>query len=219
MKGDFPGKRIPIVNIRLSHNVLYGRLCNDNLTLICGPGKLVWSWWFREWLLTCSTPRLYLNQCWFIYQSFMKKPVGHEWIPLMMTSSNGNIFRVTGHLCGEFTGPGEFPTQRPVTRSFDVYFDLRLNKWLSKQSWGWWFETLSCSLWRHRNATKCQQSGSLSWYQLQQCVEQIFELPIIRDAMTFIWRHCHESHTAILIRINMIANSIFCSKARPKGKH
>ena len=40
----------------------------------------------------------------------------------MMTSSNGDIFRVTGHLCGEFTGPGEFPTQRPVTRSFDVFF-------------------------------------------------------------------------------------------------
>ena len=45
----------------------------------------------------------------------------------MMTSSNGNIFRVTGPLCGEFTGPGEFPTQRPVMRSFDVFFDLRLN--------------------------------------------------------------------------------------------
>ena len=69
-----------------------------------------------------------------------------------MTSSNGNIFRVTGHLCGEFTGPGEFPTQRPLTRSFDVFFDLRLNKRLSKQPWGWWFETPSCSLWRHRNA-------------------------------------------------------------------
>ena len=51
----------------------------------------------------------------------------------MVTSSNGNIFRVTGPLCGEFTGPGEFPTQRPVTRSFDVFFDLRLNKRLSKQ--------------------------------------------------------------------------------------
>ena len=51
----------------------------------------------------------------------------------MMTSSNGNIFRVTGPLCGEFTGPGDFPTQRPVTRSFDVFFDLRLNKRLSKQ--------------------------------------------------------------------------------------
>ena len=47
--------------------------------------------------------------------------------------------------------PGEFPAQRPVTRNFDVFFDLRLNKWLSKQSWGWWFETLSCPLWRHGN--------------------------------------------------------------------
>ena len=43
-------------------------------------------------------------------------------------------FRVTGPLCGEFTGPGEFPTQRPVTRSFDVFFDLPLTKRLSKQS-------------------------------------------------------------------------------------
>ena len=66
---------------------------------------------------------------------------------VMMTSSNGNIFRVTGDLCGEFTGP----TQRPVTWSFDVFFDLRLNKRLSKQSWDWWFETLSCPLWRHCN--------------------------------------------------------------------
>ena len=69
-----------------------------------------------------------------------------------MTSSNGNIFRVTGHLCGEFTG--EFPAQRPVTRRLDVFFDLRLNKRLSKQSWGWWFETLSHPLWRHSNAYK-----------------------------------------------------------------
>ena len=45
---------------------------------------------------------------------------------------------------------GEFPSQRPVTRSFDVFFD-RQNKKLSKQSWGWWFETPSCSLWRHCN--------------------------------------------------------------------
>ena len=68
----------------------------------------------------------------------------------MMTSSNGTIFRITGHLCGEFTGPRT--TQRPGTRSCDVFFDLRLNKWLSKQSWGWWFETLSRPLWRHCDA-------------------------------------------------------------------
>ena len=46
---------------------------------------------------------------------------------------------------------GEFPKQRPAARSFDVFFDLRLNKRLSKQSWGWWFETPSRSLWHHCN--------------------------------------------------------------------
>ena len=69
----------------------------------------------------------------------------------MMTSSNGNIFRVTGHLCGESTGNRWIPAQRPVKRSFDVFFDLHLNKRLSKQSWGWWCETLSHPLWRHCN--------------------------------------------------------------------
>ena len=45
----------------------------------------------------------------------------------------------------------EFPIQRPVTRSFGVFFDLRLNKQLSKQSCGRWFETSSRPLWRHHN--------------------------------------------------------------------
>ena len=70
----------------------------------------------------------------------------------IMTSSNGNIFRVTGPLRGNSPVTGEFPSQRSVTRSFDIFFALRLNKRLSKQSWGWWFETLSRSLWRHCNA-------------------------------------------------------------------
>ena len=52
---------------------------------------------------------------------------------------------------GNLPVPGEFPAQRPVTRSFGVFFDLRLNKRLSKQSWGWWFEMLSRPLWRHCN--------------------------------------------------------------------
>ena len=68
---------------------------------------------------------------------------------IMKTSSNGNIFRITGLLCEEFTVTGEFPSQRPVKRSFEVFFDLRLNKRFSKHSWGWWFETPSRSLWRH----------------------------------------------------------------------
>ena len=62
-------------------------------------------------------------------------------------------FRVTGPLCGEFTGHLWIPSQRTVTRSFGVFLDLRLNKRLSKQSWGRWFKTPSCSLWRHCDVT------------------------------------------------------------------
>ena len=48
---------------------------------------------------------------------------------------------------------GEFPTQRPVMWSFDVFFDLCLNERLGKQSWGWWFETPLCPFWRHSIAS------------------------------------------------------------------
>ena len=55
----------------------------------------------------------------------------------MMMSSNGNIFRVTGPLCGEFTGPGDFPAQRPVTRSFDVFFICAwINDWVNNRQAG-----------------------------------------------------------------------------------
>ena len=56
-------------------------------------------------------------------------------------------------LCaGNSQGPVNSPHKGPVTRSFDVFFDLRLNKRLSKQPWGWWFKTPSWSLWRQCNA-------------------------------------------------------------------
>ena len=48
---------------------------------------------------------------------------------------------------------GEFPAQRPVTRSFGVFFDLRLNERLNKRSWGWWLETPTRPLWRHGDET------------------------------------------------------------------
>ena len=71
--------------------------------------------------------------------------------------------------------PGEFPTQRPVTWSFDVFFDLRLNKQLSKQSWGWWFEMLSCPLWCHRNGMQTLSIlFSLHWgWVMQKCVSKL----------------------------------------------
>ena len=62
------------------------------------------------------------------------------------------IFSALLAICaGNSPVSGEFPTQRPVTGRFDVFFDLHPNKRLSKQWWGWWFETISCPLWRHHN--------------------------------------------------------------------
>ena len=68
-----------------------------------------------------------------------------------MTLSNRNISALLAICVGNSPVPGEFPAQRPVTRSFDVFFHLPPNKRLSKQSWGWWFETPSGPLWRHSN--------------------------------------------------------------------
>ena len=69
--------------------------------------------------------------------------------------------------------PGEFPSQRPVTRSSDVFFDLSLDKRLSKQSWGWWFEMLSHPLWHHCNGER--QSKAQKW-----CVNTVFLVVIYR---------------------------------------
>ena len=68
----------------------------------------------------------------------------------MMMSSKWNIFRVTDHMCQELT------RYRLISRTkandaelWSFLFNLRLNKRLSKQSKGWWFETPSRWLWRH----------------------------------------------------------------------
>ena len=143
------------------------------------PRIWIWSWKRWNWGLiklhvgrglSSSYP---LDVVWTQTATVLRSVTSRRWF--MMTSSNGNIFRVTGPLCGEFTGPGEFPAQRPVTRSFDVFFDLRLNKRLSKQSWDWWFETPAWSLWRHRNVLELIKSryfrhcykGDKNWTSLQ----------------------------------------------------
>ena len=69
----------------------------------------------------------------------------------MTASSNGNIFRVTGHLCREFTGHRWIPRTKASDAELWCFLwsDLCLDKRLSKQLWGWWFETPSRPLWRH----------------------------------------------------------------------
>ena len=102
--------------------------------------------------------------------------------------------------------PGEFHAQRPVTRSFDVFFDLRLNKRLSKQSWGWWFETLPRPLCRHSNVIafflSCFSYESLGLYsfsiirliQIQKAkLRHSILVKILRDAI-------YLKHTALWTR-------------------
>ena len=69
----------------------------------------------------------------------------------MMTSSNGNVSALLAICAGNSPVPVNSPHKGQWRGAFDVLFDLRLNKRLSKQSWGWWFETQSCPLWRQCN--------------------------------------------------------------------
>ena len=86
-----------------------------------------------------------------------------------MTAQTEQSFSALLAICaGNSPDTGEFPAQRPVTRSFDVLFDLRLNKRLSKQSPGWWFDTTSRPLWRHCIEVTCAFfSPNAHWWATQ----------------------------------------------------
>ena len=99
------------------------------------------------------------------------------------------------HLCGEFTGPGEFPAQRPVTRSFDVFFDLHPNKRLSKQWWGWWFEAPSWSLWRQSNVRPWVNQSLHVWWSTSvendiYCVSLVWRREIFYKSMPLFVSLC-----------------------------
>ena len=95
---------------------------------------------------------------------------------------------------------GEFPPQRPVTRSFDGFFDLRLNNRLSKQSGGWWIETLSRPLWRHCNG---------QWWHA--VIERLNETTIARkkcNTFNFLVSIVHAYDLALLCQRWPILNPI-----------
>ena len=173
--------------------------------------------WFRYWLVACSAPSHYLNQCWnsvnwtfrnklqwnfnrisniFIqeiaFESFVCKMASilsqPQWVnwpydsePDRVTTINLGVWRASiwlhtypslqkswlpatwwhhqmetiSKLLALYEGKppvtGGFRSQRSVTQSFDVFFDLRLNKWLKEQSRCQWCETPSHSIWCHCN--------------------------------------------------------------------
>ena len=129
---------LPFHLVRSQSNIiLFSTLCNA----IQGHG-LVWIQNVFTWFsLICYSYTSFASQ-----RQKCIEPYKAWWRHQMETFS-----ALLAICAGNSPVPGEFPAQRPVTRSVDVFFDLRPNKRLSKQSWGWWFETLSCPLWRHCN--------------------------------------------------------------------
>ena len=96
-------------------------------------------------------------------------------------------FSVLLSLCaGNSPVPGEFPAQRPVTRTFEVFFDLRPNKRLSKQLLGWWFDTLSSPLWCHCNGVKAMTASICPCYNGMVC------LTILTKYQDFLHRWIHK---------------------------
>ena len=93
---------------------------------------------------------------------------------------------------GEFTVNGEFPTQMPVTRSFDDFFDLCPNKWLSEQLWGWWFETPSGPLCRHSNKSNNVQICLTRSHRMFFCVYTALHPKFwsIRILVLYLFRQC-----------------------------
>ena len=102
------------------------------------------------------------------------------------------IFSALLALCaGNSPITGVFPSQRPVTRSSDVFFDLRLNKRLSKHSWVWWFEKPSRSVWRHRNGS---QKNTLTKPPTWMETHRQTQARTITHTHTDIYRHTHTTH-------------------------
>ena len=90
--------------------------------------------WRRNASILLANYRILLSH---IYVSKLSHPWLKHVLKLnMMPSSNENIFRVTGHLCGEFTVIGEFPPQRPVTRSLDFFIYTWINCWVNNREAG-----------------------------------------------------------------------------------
>ena len=108
-------------------------------------------------------------------------------------------------------GPGEFPTQRPVTQSFDGFFDLHLNNQLLKQSQGWWFEMLSCPLWCHCNAVLNHGSWCPGDIRCQGISRHYVYM--IYAYIVYILCHTMQGDGVIWIDYNMVLNQFGLKKS------
>ena len=93
------------------------------------------------------------------------------YLHFMMTSSNKTFSALLALCVGNSPITGEFPSKRPVTRSFDVFFGLRLNKQWSKQSCCRWCEMPSYPLWRY-----CIGGGQVCRHQMSRTGKRNYRL-------------------------------------------
>ena len=103
---------------------------------------------------------------------------------------------------------GEVPAQRPVTRSFDVFFDLCLNKRLSKHSWGWWFETPWRPLWRHCNVNMLRKPSTHEYH----CVLSTHRYGMYATrslSHKTCWQHKVEKHMFFFSWQKVVSNKAF----------
>ena len=120
----------------------------------------------------------------------------------MMTSSNGNFSALLAFSEGKPLVTGGFPSQRPVNRNFDAFFDLRLNKRLSKQSRCQWFETPSHSLWRHYNKEEWswKNERKVEFHNTDRNAVSAFELCIWFAALCQTKGINHQCHLTVEIK-------------------
>ena len=124
--------------------------------------------WFRWWLVTCSVQtNSYSAGLLIVDWTHANSSLKLQWRPFCLGLSVQGPAKATHSsrrhqmetfsalllLCADNSPVTlEFPSLRPVTQSFDVFFDLCLNKRLSKQSRRGWFETPLYSSWRYCDA-------------------------------------------------------------------
>ena len=121
------------------------------------PRILQWIWWVEFHLRQdvyvygrriesdCNSKVRFFNPCNHSFEVLLNDShIGFYWIPSSWWSHQMETLSVLLAIgVGNSKITGEFPAQRPVARNFKVFFDLRLNKRLSKQWWGRWFEAPS----------------------------------------------------------------------------
>ena len=119
----------------------------------------------------------------------------------MNTPSNVNIVCFTGPMWGEPPVTGGFPSQRQVTRIFDIFFVLRLNKRLSKQSRYRWFQTPSCLLWRQWNEHEYEAHGSVNNLQANSAPAESKVMECQRCHPFITSLTCHTTHYSYMISV------------------